>query len=397
MNFRVADRVAQLPPYIFSEINAIKARAKAKGVNLLSLGIGDPDLPTPSVIVEKMAEAVRKPTNHVYSPYDGSDLFKEAACRWFSRRFGVALTPNQCMALIGSKEGIAHFPMAFLNPGDVALFPSPGYPVFETSIALAGGRAVPLPLKAEYGFIPQPKHVEQLFLTQRPKYLLLNFPSNPTSAVCSREVLEDIVCLAKKHNVILAYDNAYSEIYYDEKRRPMSILEIPGASDVALEFHSLSKTFNMTGWRIGFAVGNAELISGLLKYKTNIDSGPFLAAQEAGSYALDNANSITAPLRAVYRERCEVARRQLDRLKIEYLVPTASFYIWARVPGNRSSMEFVTSLIEAEGLVLTPGIGFGKEGEGFFRLALTVPVDLLNDAFDRLERFLARTASTTPH
>lgn len=389
MNIRVADRVSQLPPYIFSEINTLKAKAKARGIDLLSLGIGDPDLPTPQGIVDKMIESVKRAENHTYSPYDGSELFKASVCRWFSKRFGVSLSTNHCVALIGSKEGIAHFPMAFLNPGDVALFPSPGYPVFESAITLAGGRAVALPLKAENGFLPQPKQIEQLFLTQRPKYLLLNFPSNPTSVVCSRELLEDTVHLAKKYSVILAYDNAYSEIYYDGKKRPMSLLEIPGAMDVAIEFHSLSKTFNMTGWRVGFAVGNPDLVAGLLKYKTNVDSGPFLAAQEAGAYALDNAEIITAPIRKVYRERFEVARERLKQLKIEFISPTATFYVWARVPGNLSSMAFAAKLIETEGLVVTPGIGFGKEGEGFFRLALTVPTPQIHKAFDKLERFLS--------
>ncbi|MBI1859809.1 MAG: aminotransferase class I/II-fold pyridoxal phosphate-dependent enzyme [Deltaproteobacteria bacterium] len=388
MSFRVADRVAQLPPYIFSEINVIKAQAKARGVELLSLGIGDPDLPTPSVIVEKMVAAVKKPTNHAYSPYEGSELFRDAARHWFQRRFGVALETKNIIALIGSKEGIAHFPMAFINAGEGAVYPSPGYPVFETSITLAGGRAIPLPLKAEHGFVPQAKQVEQIFLSQRPKYMLLNFPSNPTSVVCPRETLEEIVYLAKRHSVILAYDNAYSEIYFDEKRRPISLLEIPGAEDVAIEFHSLSKTFNMTGWRVGFAAGNPDLVAGLLKYKTNIDSGPFLAAQEAGAFALDQAEVITPPIRAVYAERLAYAKKALGKLRIEYLDPSATFYVWAKVPGNRSSMDFAIKLIEAEGLVVTPGIGFGKDGEGFFRLALTTDLANLKIAFDKLTRFL---------
>ncbi len=390
MSFRVADRVAQLPPYIFSEINFLKDQARSRGVDLLSLGIGDPDLPTPQPIVERMIQAIQKPANHTYSPYEGSELFRSAARRWFGRRFGVSLESNQCAALIGSKEGIAHFPMAFLNPGDSAIYPSPGYPVFETAITLAGARAIALPLKPENGFLPQAKQVEQLFLSHRPKYLLLNFPSNPTSVVCPKGTLEEIVYLAKKHSVILAYDNAYSEIYFDDKHRPASLLEIPGALDVAIEFHSLSKTFNMTGWRVGFVVGNPELIAGLIKYKTNIDSGPFLAAQDAGAFALDNAEMLTAPLRTVYLERMKIATRALGALGIEYVEPKATFYVWARVPGNRSSMEFTKALIESEGLVVTPGIGFGREGEGFFRLSLTTGEAQLKTAFERLGRHLAR-------
>ena len=390
MKYEIADRIRQLPPYIFSEINEMKSKAKAKGIELLSLGIGDPDLPTPLAIVKKMQESVAQAANHAYSPYEGSDHFREAVVRFYNRRFGVSLQKGQVTALIGSKEGIAHFPMAFLNPGDNALYPSPGYPVFATSIALAGGNAIPLPLTAEKAFLPDVQVVEKLFQIHKPKYLLLNFPSNPTSVVCPENILQDIIYLAKKYGVILAYDNAYSEIYLDHSKRPRSILQMAGALDVCIEFGSLSKTFNMTGWRVGFATGNPELVSGLIKYKTNIDSGPFLAAQEAGAYALDNAETITPSIREVYADRIAFASLALEKLGIEFLKPNATFYIWAKVPGSQSSMEFAKLLIETQGLVVTPGIGFGKEGEGFFRMALTTDLVRLEIAFEKLKRFLAK-------
>lgn len=392
IQIRQSDRLRALPPYIFSEINAIKADAEKRGIKLLSLGIGDPDLPTPDAIVQKIQEAAAKPKNHMYSPYDGTKAFRSAAAAWFQRRFGVTLDPDkEVVALIGSKEGIAHFPVAFVNPGDNCLYPSPGYPVFGTSILLAGGNAVPMPLHAETNFLPDPKELEKLFIEKKPKYALLNFPSNPTSAMCPKEKLAEIVALARKHEVILVSDNAYSEIYFDDAKKPCSILEIEGAKEVAIEFHSLSKTFNMTGWRLAFAVGNPDLVAGLLRAKTNIDSGPLLAVQEAAIYALENAEALVAPIRKVYAERRELVLAGLRKLGIEYFPMDATFFLWARVPNGQPSMEFTKALINTEGLVVTPGMGFGPEGEGFFRLALTVDKPALVEALARLERFLKRT------
>ncbi len=389
--FRQANRLEALPPYIFSEINAIKADAQKRGIDLLSLGIGDPDRPTPPEIVAKIREAALNPPNHVYSPYEGTLAFREAVTRWFLNRFGVSLDPaREVVALIGSKEGIAHFPVAFLNPGDVGLFPSPGYPIFSTSISLAGATPVAIPLRAENGFVPDPDEVRSLIKQFKPRSLLLNFPSNPTSAVCSREVLTEIVRMATEHQVILIHDLAYSEIYFDANRRPPSLMEIPGAKEVAIEFHSLSKTFNMTGWRIAFAVGNPQLVAGLLRAKTNIDSGPLLAVQEASIYALDNSDRFCEPIRKVYAERRQCLLEGLGNLGIEYFEPLATFFVWARVPKGGSSMQFTKDLIEKVGLVVTPGIGFGEEGEGFFRLALTVDTPLISEALSRLGRFLSK-------
>jgi LL-diaminopimelate aminotransferase len=386
-----ARRLKELPPYIFSEINAIKADAQKRGVSLLSLAIGDPDLPTPEAIVRKLQEATAKQENHVYSPYEGTLAFREAVAHWFDERFKVKLNPEtEILALIGSKEGIAHFPLAFVNPGDKCLYPSPGYPIFQTAISLAGGIPIPVPHRAENGFVPDLKEIESLIVLHKPKYLLINFPCNPTSAVVDREFLSQLVFLARKYETILVSDNAYSEMYYDENDKPLSILEIPGAMDVAIEFQSFSKTFNMTGWRIAYAVGNSKLIAGLLRAKTNIDSGPLLAVQEASIYAMKNGKALTEPIREVYRKRRKIVIDGLDSLGIKYLYPKATFFVWAQVPGGEPSMDFAKRLIEKEGLVVTPGIGFGKEGDKFFRLALTVPDSSLVDAINRLGRAIRK-------
>jgi LL-diaminopimelate aminotransferase len=384
-----SDRIKGLPAYIFSEINLIKADAQRRGIQLLSLGIGDPDQPTPEAIVKKMQEAIARPENHLYSPYEGTAEFRRAVQGWMKRRFAVELDADkEIVALIGSKEGLAHFPLAFLNPGDKAMFPSPGYPVFQTSILMAGAEAIPLPLLPENGFLPDLNKMEEAFRVHRPKYCLLNFPSNPTSVMCSKAMLSEIVNLAIRYNVILGYDNAYAEIYRDPQSRPCSILEIPGAKDIAVEFHSLSKTFNMTGWRIAYAVGNAQLLAGLLKVKTNIDSGPLPAVQQVGAYALGRADELTEPIRQLYAARIDRALTGLRRMGIEYIDPKATFFVWAKTPKNMASMDLTRQLIETQGLVVTPGMGFGAEGEGFFRLSLTVPDAQIDEALNRLERFL---------
>lgn len=383
-----SERLLNLPPYVFSEINRIKAEAQKKGIQLLSLGIGDPDLPTPAPIIAKLQEACANPKNHAYSPYEGTPEFRRAVSQWFKKRFGVSVdSEREVLALIGSKEGIAHFPLAFCNPGDVCFYPDPGYPIFETAITLAGGIPVPVPHRAENAFAPNPKELEELIKKHHPKYILLNFPSNPTSATVSRSVLTEIVSLARRHHTILVSDNAYSEMYFDEAEKPLSLLEIEGAKEIAIEFHSFSKTYNMTGWRIAFAVGNEKLIAGLLRAKTNIDSGPLLAVQEAAIYCLENSETLSEPIRAVYRNRKQILLEGLKGLGIEYLDPKATFFVWCKVPGKIPSMEFTKSLIEKVGLVVTPGMGFGKEGEGFFRLSMTVSEESLKDALARLKRF----------
>lgn len=386
--FPGSDRLENLPPYIFSELNRIKADAQKRGISLTSLAIGDPDLPTPSALVAQMQLAIAKPSNHTYSDYDGRLSFRSAVARWFHQRFDVSLDPqNEIIALIGTKEGVAHFPMAFCNPGDKCLVPSPGYPVFESSVLLAGATPIKVPHQAEKSFLPDLEVLEKLMALHRPKLMILNYPSNPTSVTCSKQQLAEIVDLAKKYRVIVASDLAYSEIYYDPQKRPHSILEIAGAKEIAIEFHSFSKTFNMTGWRLGFAVGNPDLVAGLLKFKTNVDSGPLLSVQEVGEFALAHYEELTQPIRNTYSQRREAIVRGLKKFGIEHINPEATFFVWCRVPGGLKSMDFARQLIEKQGLVVTPGIGFGEEGDGFFRIAMTQSVEALEACMERLGNF----------
>lgn len=388
---KVARRLEELPPYLFSELGRLEAETRARGISVLSLGIGDPDQPTPESVIQVLREASLKPRNHAYSPYGGTAEFRQAARAYFQQRFGVSLNPDkEITALIGSKEGIAHFALAFCNPGDICLYPSPGYPVYSASIILSGGSAVPVPLLPEYGFLPDLNHVEFLMLKHRPKFMFVNFPSNPTSVMCPLSMVSDLVFLARKYSVWIASDCAYSEIYYDDNEKPRSILEIEGAKDLAIEFHSFSKTFNMTGWRLGFAVGNEALVSGLARVKTNVDSGPLLAVQEAGVYALKNAANLSSKTRSVYAERCRALRLGLDNLGIEYIEPKATFFVWAKVPGKERSMPFMKELLSSQGLVVTPGVGFGEHGEHYFRMAMTISVEEIGDALARLGRYLGK-------
>lgn len=389
MKLEQAQRLQQLPPYIFSELGAMKADAVRRGISLTSLAIGDPDKPTPQAIVQLIQEAAMRPENHAYSPYEGTLRFRQAISSWFNHRFGVALdAEKEIVALIGSKEGIAHFPVAFCDPGDKCLYPSPGYPVFATSIALGGGQPIPIPLQFESGFLPDSNQLEDLFREHKPRYAIMNFPANPTSAVMPKSQMAEVVGLAKKYGVILLADNAYSEIYYDAAAKPASFLEVPGGKDVTIELHSFSKSYNMTGWRLGFAAGNPELVAGLLRAKTNIDSGPLLAVQDACTRVLADADAYSGPIREVYKQRRTVLMEGLDALGIEYFRPEATFFVWARVPGGGKSMDFTRHLIDKAGLVVTPGIGFGDHGEGFFRLALTVDPPQLQEALNRLGRAL---------
>jgi len=389
MTIQQARRLRELPPYIFSELNAIKADASKRGIALTSLAIGDPDKPTPPEILRFIHEASLKSENHAYSPYEGTAAFRGAVAGWMNRRFGVSLDPaTEVVALIGSKEGIAHFPVAFCDPGDKCLYPSPGYPVFETSIALGGGVPIPIPLTPESGFLPDPQLLEDLFCQHKPKYAILNFPSNPTSATMPREKLAEIVALAKQYGVWLLFDNAYSEIYFNDLDKPPSILEIPGAKDICLETHSFSKSYNMTGWRIGFAAGNPDLVAGLLRAKTNIDSGPLLSVQDACTRVLPRADEFSGPIREVYRARRATMLSGLRDLGIEVFDPKATFFVWARVPGGGKSMDFTKFLIEKTGVVVTPGIGFGAQGEGFFRLALTVDPPEISIALEKIKTAL---------
>lgn len=387
MDFAFSDRLKQLPPYLFVELDRKKTEAIKKGVDVIDLGIGDPDLPTPDFIVKKGNEAAANPANHRYPSSEGMMAFRNACTNWYKRRFGIDLDPDSEVAtLIGSKEGIAHFPFAFLNPGDVVLVPSPGYPVYHIGTLFAGGITHFMPLVAENNFLPDLNAIPSDVL-KRAKILWLNYPNNPTAATAERPFFEKVVAFAKEHKLIVCHDAAYSEMTYDGYKA-MSFLEVPGAKDVGIEFHSLSKTYNMTGWRIGFAVGNPQLIAGLKKVKSNVDSGQFNAVQEAGIAALESDQSCVEQMRKIYQERRDVLVSGLRAMGLDAPSPKATFYVWLPVPKGHTSQGFSSLLLERAGIVCTPGNGFGAPGEGYVRMALTVSKERFQEVIDRLKGIL---------
>jgi len=379
-----SDRLKVLPPYLFAELDRKKQEKIEQGVDVIDLGVGDPDMPTPKPILEVAKKALENPENHQYPSYVGKLAFREAVANWYKKRFGVDLDPqSEVITLIGSKEGIAHFPLAFVNPGDIVLCPDPAYPVYKIGAIFAGGTPYTVPLKEENNFLPDldsiPKDV-----VEKAKIIWINYPNNPTSAPPTLEFYEKLVDWAKKNNVIIASDNAYSEIYTGTEKPP-SILQVPGAKDVAIEFHSLSKTYNMTGWRIGMAVGNKELVAGLGKVKTNVDSGQFGAVQDAGIAALNLPEEEVEKIRNVYRERKRIMTEALEKIGLEIYKSDYTFYLWIKVPKGYTSAEFVGRLIDEAGIVCTPGNGFGEYGEGYFRISLTVPTERLLEAAERIK------------
>lgn len=383
MDIRLAQRIAQLPPYLFAEIDRAKKEARSRGADLIDLGIGDPDTPTFPHIVKRLQEAAENPAYHRYPSYEGLAAFRQAVARWYGSRFGVSLDADtEVVSLIGSKEGIAHISLAFTDPGDVNLVPSPGYPVYNIGTLFAGGTSHFLPLRRENGFLPDLDAIPAE-VAKKAKLLFINYPNNPTAAVAGREFFERVVAFARRHNVIVCHDAAYSEVYYGE--RPTSFLEVEGAKEVGIEFHSLSKTYNMTGWRIGFAVGNAQVIAGLGKIKTNVDSGLFEAIQIAGIEALEGDQGPQEALRGMYRRRRDVLVEGLRAAGFDVTPPEASFYLWIPVPRPHTSSAFAKLLLEKAGIVATPGNGFGDAGEGYFRMTLCLPEERLREAVERIK------------
>lgn len=386
-HFELAERVKNLPPYLFATIDKMKQEALTKGVDLIDLSIGDPDMPTPVHIVEAMKKAVEKPVHHRYPSYEGMWSYREAVARWYKRRFNVTIDPvKEVLSLVGSKEGIGHIPLAFINPGDVVLVPSPGYPVYPVGTTFAGGQSYIMPLVEQNNFLPDLAAIPAEVL-KRTKLMFINYPNNPTSAVADRKFYEDVITMAKKYNFIVCHDAAYSEIYYDGKK-PLSFMEIDGAKDVGIEFHSLSKTYNMTGWRIGFAVGNKDVIFGLGKIKSNLDSGIFQAIQEASIAALDTGENVLSGIRDTYQARRDALCSGLKSLGVNLQIPEATFYLWAKVPENFNSSAFVAWMLEKAGILATPGSGFGVPGEGYVRFALTVGVDRIKEAVERIGKVI---------
>ncbi len=380
-----AERIRTLPPYLFAAIDEMKRQAIERGMDIINLGVGDPDLPTPDAIIESLRRAAGDPKHHQYPSYDGMLSFRTAVAQWYQRRFGVTADPKtEVLTLIGSKEGIGHVPMAFIDRGDIVLVPSPGYPVYPVGASFAGGTAYEMPLVKENGFLPDFDSIP-VDVRQKAKLMFLNSPNNPTSVVASQAFFNKAIDFAREHKIIICHDAAYSEIYYDGKR-PCSFLEADGAMDVGVEFHSLSKTFNMTGWRIGFAVGRKEVIAGLGKIKTNIDSGVFQAIQEAGITALELDDSVTDGLRNIYQERRDVLVAGLRKLNLELETPEAAFYVWIGVPKGFTSADFTAHLIEKAGIVTTPGNGFGDPGEGYIRMTVTTTKERLAEAVERMQK-----------
>lgn len=384
--FKFAQRIEKLPPYLFAAIDKAKEEVRAKGLDIISLGIGDPDLPTPDFIIDALCAAARRPANHQYPSYVGLRTYRKAVADWYKRRFNVDLNPDtEVVSLIGSKEGIAHFPLAFIDPGDVALIATPNYPVYGVTTEFVGGIPMYLPLTDENNFLPDLDAIGS-DTWKKAKLIYVNYPNNPTAATAPRSFYEKLIEKAKEFNVIVVHDAAYTEIYYDEAKKPLSIMEIPGGKDVAIEFHSLSKTYNMTGWRVGMAVGNATLVKGLAKVKEQMDSGIFQAVQEAGIVALDQGDQFCVGLRQIYKERRDVVVDALKKAGISCRTPDASFYIWSKVPKGFTSKDFVTKLLMETGVVTTPGNGFGTPGEGYFRISLTVDTDRLKEAVLRISQ-----------
>jgi LL-diaminopimelate aminotransferase len=385
MRIEKAKRIEQIPPYLFAEIDKKKEEMRQKGMDLIDLGIGDPDLPTPKPIIERLKKAAEDPRNHRYPSYEGMIEFRTAVAKWYERRFRVKLNPKtEVLSLIGSKEGIAHIPLAFVNPGDYVLVPNPGYPVFRVSTLFAGGTPYFLPLRKEKGFLPNLSEIPKE-IAEKTKLLFINYPNNPTSAVAERPFFEEVVAFAERYQIIVCHDAAYSEIAFDGYK-PLSFLEVEGAKEVGIEFHSLSKTFNMTGWRIGFVVGHSEIVAGLGRVKTNIDSGLFQAIQEAGTEALNHLDTPLPEIIKTYERRRDVMVEGLQEIGLEVEKPKATFYLWIQVPRGYTSAQFATLLLEQAGIVATPGNGFGEEGEGYIRMALTVDETRLKEAITRLKR-----------
>ncbi|MEW5921862.1 MAG: LL-diaminopimelate aminotransferase [Bacillota bacterium] len=383
---RLSERIRKLPRYLFAEIDKKVKAARQKGVDVISLGIGDPDSPTPDFIVKRMQEEVARAVNHNYPPDEGLAEFREAVAAYYRRRHGVDLDPQrEVVPLIGSKEGIAHIAFCFTDPGDVNLVPDPGYPVYSIGTLFAGGMPQLMPLLRENAFLPNLDNIP-VESARLAKLMFLNYPNNPTGAVASRQFFAEAVDFARQYNLIICHDAAYSEIAFDDYR-PISFLEVEGGKDVAIEFGSLSKTFNMTGWRLGYAVGNSMAVEALYRFKTNIDSGVFKAIQYAGVEALTNPRMepFVSGLRDLYQRRRDIAVQALQEAGWQIEPPRGTFYLWAPVPDGYTSAGFVGYILEQTGVVLTPGRGFGKYGEGYFRIALTVGEERLQEAMERIK------------
>lgn len=381
---KVSERLEKIPPYLFAEIDRKIAEAKAKGLNIISLGIGDPDKPTLKPIVDEMHKAIDNPKNHDYPPYNGTEKFRKSACNWMKKRFGVELDPDtEMLANIGSKEAIAHVFFAFVDKGDYTLVPDPGYPVYHNATIFAGGTPYEMPLTEENGYLPDFDKIPE-DIAMKSKIMFLNYPNNPTGAVANLDFFKKAVDFCKKYDILLCSDMAYSEMTYDGYKAP-SVLQVEGAKDVAIEFYSHSKSYNMTGWRVGFVCGNAQAIKALGTIKNNIDSGTFKAIQDAASVAFDVDEKYINELNSMYQQRRDAAEEGFRELGWDIKPSKATFYLWLPVPKGMTSEEFVTLMLEKANVVVPPGNGYGKYGEGYFRVALTKDVDTIKECIRRMK------------
>jgi len=380
-----SERLNRIPPYIFAEIDKKIDEAKTKGYDIISLGIGDPDTPTFPHIVKSMHESIDDASTHNYPPYQGTKAFRKACADWMKNRYNADLdSESEVLALIGSKEGIAHVFLAFVDPGDITLVPDPAYPVYRNATVLAGGTPYFMPINPENNYLPDLDKIPEE-IAKKAKIIFLNYPNNPTGAVATLDYFKKVFEFAKKYNILICHDQAYCEMTYDGYVAP-SFFEIEGAKDYCLEFFSHSKTYNMTGWRIGWVAGGEKLMKSLSVIKNNIDSGAFKAIQNAGIVALETPKLEIDKLNNIYKKRRDIMVQGLRELGWNIETPKATFYMWLPVPQGMSSFEFVEIMLEKAHLVVPPGTGYGDRGEGFFRIALTVEEDKLHEALQRMKK-----------
>ncbi len=380
---RTARRIDKLPPYLFVTISKKIAEKRAQGEDVITLAVGDPDIPTPRHVIERLCQAAQDPQNHRYPESEGLPEFRNAIAQWYEKRFGVTLEPDrEILPLIGAKEGIGHIALCFIDPGDIALVPDPAYPVYSIGTMFAGGSSFYMPLTEDNEFLPDLDRIPAE-TAQKAKMLWINYPNNPTAAVADHEFFERVVAFARKYDIAVCHDAPYTEVAFDGYR-PVSFLEAHGAMETGVEFHSLSKSYNMTGWRVGMIVGNAGIIDALRRVKSNLDSGIPQAIQQAAIEALTGPQDCVTEHNTIYKRRRDRLLETLNQIGLKARPPSASLYIWARVPAGYTSLEFATSLLEDAGVVVTPGISYGKYGEGYIRLSLTVPDQRLEEALARL-------------
>ncbi len=379
----IARRIQKLKPYLFVEINKKIADKKAKGEDIISFAAGDPDLPTPNYIIERLNKAVQDPANHRYPESAGLPELRQAMADWYHRRFDISLNPDtEVLPLIGSKEGIGHIAFCFINPGDIALVPDPGYPVYAFGTQMAGGRPYYLSLRAENGYLPDLQGIRD-YILEKTRLLWINYPNNPTGAVAGRDFFQRVVEFAEKNNILVCHDGPYTEVAFDGYK-PESLLQTEGAKDIGIEFHSLSKSYNMAGWRIGMAVGNAIAVSALKTFKSNIDSGIPQAIQQMAITALNGPQHCIDEHNTTYQKRRDLICEVLTKIGLKVTVPKASLYIWAKVPEGYNSVDFTNELLDQVGVVVTAGTGYGRAGEGYIRLSLTIPDASLVKGLSRL-------------